>query len=202
MASAEDRCMEPLADPTDSEEELRRGTRERKLTEKARQNKEDMLITHFWRLCKDFASRTTNVEIELRAQGHHELSSLEEMKTLLNKEFKAIEDVYEQLMGVSISVPTQDIRHRVDQLQANRNLLVRDIERRLDECDKRSTCSSQSRQSSSNTQRIQDAEANAAARRVALCSQMEEASKEEEIRLMELEVMERRTKIDMKMLHV
>ena len=65
--------------------------------------------------------------------------------------------------------------------------------RRLDECDRRSTCPSQSMQSSLTTQRTRHAEANAAARRIVFLSQMEEVSKQKEIWLMELEEMDRHT---------
>ena len=184
--------------------------RNRKPSEKARENMTTELTDTFFKLCDKYSRKINDAERELGA--HCTAEALVEIKTSLEREFQWIEALFEELKQTSITALDQNIRLSMDRLQSDKDALVAAAERKHMMYGDRSRNSSlpsvtsqlsspHSRKSgsSSASSKALDAAANAAARRAELIARIEEDSKHEELDRLEMEETKRRAESELLM---
>ena len=184
--------------------------RNRKPSEKARENMTTELTDTFLKLCDKYSRKINDAERELGA--HCTAEALVEIKTSLEREFQWIEALFEELKQTSITALDQNIRLSMDRLQSDKDALVAAAERKHMMYGDRSCNSSlpsvtsqlssqHSRKSgsSSASSKALDAAANAAARRAELIARIEEDSKHEELDRLEMEETKRRAESELLM---
>ena len=184
--------------------------RNRKPSEKARENMTTELTDTFFKLCDKYSRKINDAERELGA--HCTAEALVEIKTSLEREFQWIEALFEELKQTSITALDQNIRLSMDRLQSDKDALVAAAERKHMMYGDKSCNSSlpsvtsqlsspHSRKSgsSSASSKALDAAANAAARRAELIARIEEDSKHEELDRLELEETKRRAESELLM---
>ena len=195
-------CDNIMEDPTDKErttqpeelehsvasdhaaDEVRRGQRTHKMTEKGKENKIAALTTSFWKCHGKFAREIIRIETTLGKFCTKD--TLREMEVKLEQGLQEIEHIYEEMKMLSTTAPDQTIRMAIDRVTADKDLLVAAITLRTpDQHTQQSMThshrSSSHRTTSSSRQSAIDAEANAAAHMAELEALKEEAMKEEEL---------------------
>ena len=102
--------------------------RNRKPSEKARENMTTELTDTFFKLCDKYSRQINDAERELGA--HCTAEALVEIKTSLEREFQRIEALFEELKQTSITALDQNIRLSMDRLQSDKDALVAAAERK------------------------------------------------------------------------
>jgi hypothetical protein len=103
-------------------DEVRRGQRTRKMTEKVRENKITALTNSFWKLHGKFAREI--IQTETTMGKFCTKDTLGEMEVNLVQGLQEIEHIYEEMKMLSTAAPDQTIRMAIDRATADKDLLV------------------------------------------------------------------------------
>ena len=180
-------------------DEVRRGQRTRKMTEKVRENKITALTNSFWKLHGKFAREI--IQTETTMGKFCTKDTLGEMEVNLVQGLQEIEHIYEEMKMLSTAAPDQTIRMAIDRATADKDLLVAAIILRMtDQHTEQSTThshrSSSHRTTTSSRRSALEAEANAAAHMAELEALKEAGIKEEELLHLEMAETARRAEAD------
>lgn len=195
-------------DTEESGQQKRRvSARNRKLTAKVRENKEQEIVQNFWKWQNKFAELTHSCAERLKEELDGKV--LIEIKNRLNQEFNTIDQLYNELRALG-GPPDTHLRRVIDQLQADRDSLIATVSLRISkvlkqEEEKMSKCSSSYRSRSSRSSgsrrsqvsaKMVEAAANAAAHRAELQACKEEAKRAEELEQLQILEAKRRSEAE------
>ena len=193
---------------------VRRSERDRRLTEKALQNKIQDLTKAFWKGQTKYAAEI--IKAESRLHEHCTDEVLKELKVNLELGHDRVLALFEEIRKASDSAPEYAIRASIDRLKADKDLLTAAAQLRMTEEDdnlSRTSARSEARHGysppesiessrhskqsrSSTSSKRKEAEAEAAARRAELEAERERAQLEEDLKRIEMEMERKKRQIE------